>query len=157
MSLWTVPKASLLPAAILSGLVIFTYSTLQNYGPESAIRKFHAALHNVYTAQMNGKPIPDQDWDMLRSSLETDIGPKNQIVDGQDLDVSKMVLTQFQAGSTYSLARMDRHPREVRIAVLYSNPHQPTVCIVWVVDKVGRQWKVSAQKTLSAMPGNALR
>lgn len=163
ISFWTVPKASLLPAIIMAGLVVFTFSTLQNYGPESALRKFHASLHNIFTSLNNRKGISENDWAVLRSTLSPDIGPliKNpqganvQPIDPSDNQVVSLVLNQFRANSTYSLARMDRYPQEVRIAVIYSPPNQPPTCIVWVVDKVSeREWRVDAQKTLSAMSRN---
>lgn len=153
MNLWTVPKASLLPAVLLGGLVLFTYSTLQNYGPESTLRKFHASLHDIFASQASGKGIPPDDWTDLRSTLMEDIGMPNQQGDQNAITLVQRVWMQFNAGATYSLARMDRHPREVRIAVLYQIKAQPPTPMVWVIDKPlgGREWKINARKTLSAM------
>jgi hypothetical protein len=156
-NVWSVPKASLLPALLLACLVLFTYSTLQNYGPESTVRKFHAALHSISQAQSNNKRISKRDWDALKSVIEEDIGNLGGPSDPAHRDGLTIIgrgLEQFQSGTTYSLARMDRLTREVRIAVLYQrNAKSPALPIVWVVDKPigGREWKINARKTLSAM------
>ena len=156
LNVWSVPKASLLPAVLLGCLVLFTYSTLQNYGPESTLRKFHSAVHNIYQSQLSGKGTPRADWSVLQSTLEEDIGsldnPKEP-ADPQAIALIDSVIGQFQMGKAYSLARMDRHPREVHVVVQYLRDPIPTIQTVWVVDKPlgGRAWKISARKTLSAL------
>jgi hypothetical protein len=156
LNVWSVPKASLLPALLLGVLVLFTYSTLQSYGPESTVRKFHAAIYNISQAQINNKPVPASDWNALRSTLMEDIGSIEDEASPRNFDATKVVnqvFQQFRLGKTYSLARMDRHVRDVRIAVLYQRGKLPPTSMVWVVEKPrgGREWKISAQKTLSAM------
>jgi hypothetical protein len=158
LNVWSVPKASLLPAFLLGILVLFTYSTLQNYGPESTVRKFHAAINNITQSQINNKGIPAGDWNTLRSTLIEDIGSLDGESGPRNYDATKaisQVIDQFRQGKTYSLARMDRHTRDVRIAVLYQRGKLPPTSMVWVVEKPygGREWKISAQKTLSAMTG----
>jgi hypothetical protein len=135
-------------------LVLFTYSTLQNYGPESTLRKFHTAIRNISQAQSNRKKIAASDWNNLRGTLSEDIGEFNGAHDERAMDLIGQVNGFFQRGSTYSLARMDRYTREVRIAVLYEKKPNPPASLVWVVEKPlgGREWKISASKTLSAMP-----
>ncbi|MBI1334930.1 MAG: hypothetical protein JST12_05485 [Armatimonadetes bacterium] len=153
MHFWTVPKASLLPAAILSLLVVFTYSTLQNYGPESTLRKFHTSLHNISVSQANDKKIPMSDWNLMRTTLIENIGTPESGGDEYAMNLIRRVWLQLRAGATYSLARMERHPNEVRIVVLYTLPKQPPTPMVWVVDKIDgtHEWKISARKTLSAL------
>jgi hypothetical protein len=157
-NVWSVPKASLLPAILLGGLVLFTFSTLQNYGPESTVRKFHAAVHSINQAQSSKTAISQSDWATLRSVIEEDIGPLNgrNVQASQDgLIMISRALQYFREGRTYSLARMDRYTREVRIAVIYQRNKFPSTPIVWIVDKPigGREWKINARKTLSAMSG----
>jgi hypothetical protein len=152
--MWSVPKASLLPATLLGMLVLFTYSTLQNYGPESTLRKFHTAIKNIRQAESNMKAISNSDWNDLRTTLAEDIGEMNGLHDSQAITVFQKVNEIFPQGSTYSLARMDRHTREVRIAVIYEKKPLPPALMIWIVEKPlgGREWKISAHKTLSAMP-----
>ena len=160
LNVWSVPKASLLPAVILGSLVLFTYSTLQNYGPESTLRKFHSAVHNIYQTQLNskgkGNTVSKSDWSVLQSTLEEDIGSldnANEPANPQAIALIDSVIAQFQMGKAYSLARMDRRPREVHIVVQYIKDPVPTIQTVWVIDKPlgGRAWKISARKTLSAL------
>jgi len=93
------------------------------------------------------------DWNLLRTTLIEDIGVPGGRSDQDAMNLIKRVVLLYNAGSTYSLARMDRYPREVRIAVLYQIKSQPPTPMVWVVDKPygGREWKINARKTLSAM------
>ena len=154
-NLWSVPKASLLPAFLLGILVLFTYSTLQNYGPESTLRRFHAAIYTISQSQINNKGIPPAAWNSLRSTLIEDIGNLDG-TESRNYDATEVygeVFRQFREGMTYSLARMDRHSRDVRIAVIYQKDKVPPRSIVWVVEKPlgGREWKINAQKTLSVM------
>ena len=135
-NLWSVPKASLLPAILLGTLVLFTYSTLQNYGPQSTIRKFHSAIHNINQAIVNGKKIPKGDWEVLKSTIEEDIGELdtgNFMPNHDVLDIFKSVSEQFQDGRAYSLGPMDRRLREVRIAVIYIKDKMPPMSMVWAV------------------------
>jgi hypothetical protein len=155
-NVWSVPKASLLPAFLLGGLVLFTYSTLQSYGPESTVRKFHAAVHSINQSQSNNIGIPSKDWLMLRSIIEEDIGSLQVSKDQpnqEGIEIIRRALEQFRMGKRYSLARMDRYSREVRIVVLYQKDKLSPIPMVWVVDKPigGREWKINARKTLSAM------
>ncbi|MEI8282415.1 MAG: hypothetical protein WCG75_08425 [Armatimonadota bacterium] len=155
-NVWSVPKASVLPAILLGTLVLFTYSTLQNYGPQSTIRKFHSAIHNINQAVVNGSKIPKSDWEVLRSTLEEDIGElgTGPFLPNRDVfNTYKSVAELFQEGRAYSLGPMDRRQREVRIAVIYMKGKTPPISMVWVVEKPsgGREWKISAHKTVSAM------
>ncbi|HLO98887.1 MAG TPA: hypothetical protein VK171_09865 [Fimbriimonas sp.] len=154
MQKWTVPKASLLPAALLALIVIFTFGSLQNYGPESTVRRFHTSLTNIQKSQLENRGIPANEWARLRSSLVEDVGatPGSGTDQYAKLLVER-VYDQYRIGATYSLARMDRHPREVRIAVVYAPPGMPQSTIVWVVTKPSgsREWKINARKTFSAM------
>ena len=152
--MWSVPKASLLPAFLLGSLVLFTYATLQNYGPESTLRKFHSAIRKINQGQQHTKGISKSDWADLQATLMEDIGTSLDTADPQARQAIGQVASYLQAGYTYSLAKMDRsHVREVRIAVLYEKSNQPTISMVWIVDKPigGREWKISARKTLSAL------
>lgn len=154
MQKWTVPKASLLPATLLALIVMFTFGSLQNYGPESTLRRFHTSLLNIQRAQVAGQGIPANEWARLRSSLVEDIGARPGTgTDEYSTMLVARVYDQYRIGATYSLARMDRHPREVRIAVVYAPPGLPQSTIVWVVTKPtgSREWKISARKTFSAM------
>ena len=143
----------MLPAFLLGVLVLFTYFTLQNYGPESTLRKFHTAIRNISQSHTEKKGISKADWSDLRSTLTEDLGDLNGTGDSDALVAIQRVKDLLQSGYTYSLAKMDRHPREVHIAVVYEKRKLPQITLVWIVDKPfgGREWKISARKTLSAL------
>lgn len=60
--------------------------------------------------------------------------------------------TEFQNSARYSLAKMDRFSREVRVAVVYAHANGQKYAIVYVVEKAadGREWKLNATKTIQA-------
>jgi hypothetical protein len=150
---WTVPKASLLPAGILAVVVGFTFATLRSYGPESTVRKLHATLNQLYKTQMQGKGIPRRDWEQIRSLIVEDAGvPFQQQGDPRALAVVSFVVDAYRQNATYRLARTDRYPNEVRIAVLYRYPNAIEIPVIWVVlrDPVTKEWRISATKTALA-------
>lgn len=151
---WYVPKGSFIPAIILVTLVAFIFGTLRNYGPESTVRQFHATMRKIYDSQMNGAGIEQRDWEELQSLFVEDLGePRPFRINPEAQGLFQIVNQQFQQGATYSLARMDRVPREVRIVVLYTPPTQMQMPIVWVVTKPTgqRAWKISVRKTIGVM------
>lgn len=108
-------------------ITLAVFSTLQDYGPESAIRRFHAAI-------------------------ASDDGPELQQVTEQSIQAPQVrylatwVRLLQQQGYRYQLMRMDRSPTQVRAAVVYTagNIVRP---MIWVVEKKGHTWKVDAVKT----------
>jgi hypothetical protein len=150
---WNVPKASIAPAIVLSVIVGFTFATLRKYGPESTVRSFHATLRRIYLSQMDGKGIPRKDWDSVRAMLVEDAGvPFKEKADPRALAVVNYIFNSVQKNATYSLAKMDRFPNEVRIAILYKYPDQTVIPVIWVVvrDPVTKEWRISAAKTALA-------
>jgi hypothetical protein len=150
---WYVPKASLIPALVLAMIVGFTFLTLRNYGPESTVRTFHATLSRIYQNQMTGKGIPRKDWEVVRGLLVEDAGvPMQTPGDARAIQAISYVIDSFRNNATYSLARMDRYPNEVRIAVLYTHPNRMVIPMIWVVvrDPKTREWRISAAKTALA-------
>jgi hypothetical protein len=149
---WSVPKVSLIPALLLTVLVGFIFSSLRNYGPESTVRQFHVSLKRVYDSQMNGEPINPKDWNEVRSVFQEEIGELRSL-NPYARGLLLTVYSQFQQGSRYSISKMDRIPREVRVVVLYSNPSAMQMPIVWVVEKPegAREWKISLSKTWAGM------
>jgi hypothetical protein len=148
---WSVPKASILPGIVLISLVLGVFFSLQNYGPQSTVRKFHATLKRMYDSQTSGQALKKADWEELQSLMIDDIGTSETMSVGSPAGMAiRFVYTQYQANNSFRLIRTTRREREVIAAVAYGRSGQPP--IAWVVVKpVGsRQWKISAQKTLDA-------
>lgn len=151
---WDVPKVSILPALILSAIVILTFATLNSYGPESTVRKFHVVLKRIYDEQMGEKPIKSKDWAEMQSLFVENIGEPNAVgINPLARELMGFVNQNYSLGGKYSFSRMDRLPREVRVVVLYSPPGKMQFPIVWIVEKpIGtREWKISIRKTLAVM------
>lgn len=119
---------SLWPAIALAILTFLVFASLQNFGPESTIRRFHVAIAN-------------RDIKLLQSTLAQDVS--NQ-------DVAELIgwtRPLLQSGYSYRIQRMDRQPSEVRAAVLYSRPRSFSQARIWVVERRGRQWIIDASKS----------
>ncbi|MDH4387204.1 MAG: hypothetical protein QE269_00605 [Fimbriimonas sp.] len=151
---FTVPKASLLPAFLLACVVGVTFGSLRYYGPESTVRMLHTSLKSMYDEQLEGKGIQKWRWSEIRGLMVEDPGDSPTDTRGNPyaMRVISGLYTEFQNSARYSLAKTDRFPREVRIAVVYSHANGQRYPIVYVVEKpVGvREWKLNATKTIQA-------
>ena len=116
-----------LSAGILALLTLGVFYVLQDYGPESAIRKFHvaAAAGDAGALQsVTQQPVRTQEVQILAAKVRRLLGE----------------------GYRYQVLRMDRSPTQVRAAVVYTvgNIELPEI---WVVEKDGRSWKIDAFTT----------
>lgn len=119
-----------LAAGAISLLTLYVFARLQDYGPESAIRRFHAAIANQDTQEL------------IRVTAEP-IGSNN---------VRLLVFSVGRwekAGWTYQLLRMERTSDQVRAAVVYLDPMGGTHPMIWIVERSGRSWRVNADKTMT--------
>lgn len=120
--------SSAIAAAALAVITIFVFWVLQDYGPESAIRRFHDAVLNrdpVALAQVTAEALNDPNVVHLEQN----------------------VVQLAQAGANYRILRMDRGPRRVAAEVQYSLPDGRTGTTMWVVVKQNRVWRVEASET----------
>jgi hypothetical protein len=126
-----VPPSAYLAAAALAVVTLFVFGTLQDYGPESAIRRFHHA-------------IATNNLDELQQVTEQPATSSNvrQIVQ------TAAIVAQ---GVPYRIMKMDRSSNEVRAAVVYTLPYGRQAAVVFVVDKEGRSWKIDADKTVTVL------
>ncbi len=151
---FAVPKASLLPAFLLACVVGITFATLRNYGPESTVRLLHTSLKEMYDEQIQGKGIQNWRWAEIRGLMVEDPGasPLDSSGNPNALSVINTLYAEFQNTARYSLAKTDRFPREVRIAVIYSHGDGMRYPRVFVVEKPAgsREWKLNATKTIQA-------
>jgi hypothetical protein len=116
------------PAILLAAITLAVFWILQDYGPESAIRRFHQAA-------ITG------DRDTLQGvSLHRIESPAVQ-------ELENDVRTLLRGGGAYRILRMDRGPRRVSAEVVYGRPGSPVVIpMIWFVDKPEghRSWRVNA-------------
>jgi hypothetical protein len=115
----------------LAAITLFVFSTLRDYGPLSAVRRFHEALRS------------------------NDLNDLHKVTEDPFPNPYVRPLLEFlgrcdESGASSHIAGMDRNPGEVDILVFYQFPdhEEPRV---WVVDKnrLGN-WVVNAEKTVHA-------
>jgi len=121
---------ALIPAAILTALVLFVFSTLQNFGPESAVRKFHEAASNLNETEIS----------------ESIVQPSNP------REVSFLVNQFIRAlppDSTFSLRDLasNRTAKSVTVTVIYRSNGR-SISADWVAVKSPYGWRVDTHKTL---------
>lgn len=125
-------------AALLASVTLGAFAVLQDYGPESAIRRFHHAVQ---------------------------VGDVNELerVTGQDLkdpivgDLASWVSRMNRAGAQYHVLRVERQPTQVYAALEYTLPNGETYPTVWIVQREQRPeatWKVNARLTYRVLIDN---
>jgi len=121
--------------AVLSLLTLSVFYVLQDYGPESAIRRFHDAV-------VRGDGI-----ELQRVTAE-DIRSPSVILLARDVK-------NFLVDGTYQLSRMERSQNQVQAAVVYRAKGSAELFpMIWIVEKRGSVWKVNADKTLTILRDN---
>ncbi len=116
-------------ATALAAATLGVFATFQNYGPESAVRRFHHAVANGDARELA------------------------QVVEGSAntsavRDLSRFVTEALVAsGASYGIVTSERTPTQVAMLARYSN-HPP---IVWVVMKARDRWRIDPYLTLQGL------
>jgi hypothetical protein len=119
-------------AAVLATLTLTVFYVLQDYGPQSAVRRFYAAVATDNNAAL--QQVVDVRYD-----------------DPDVFYIKKFVLIFVAKGIQPQLARIDRQGDTVRVAVVYHLPNRETIAIVWIVDKKRHLWTINAALTAKAL------
>lgn len=126
-------ESGLAAAAILAALTIAVFFALQNYGPESAVRRLHEAFlrkDRAAFAQLLDEPLDDP-------------------------SVSGVILTLERIApyaDSYRLESMERKVNAARLGVVYLRRSRIIAAAPWWVDRVGsRVWRINATKTVKWM------
>jgi hypothetical protein len=125
--------AGLVSALLLAALTGGVFWVLQDYGPESALRKFHRAAVNRNYRELVDTVSPNS----YRQNLE---------------DLAYMVDTYARRGARYQLKFVERRNKRVKAEVIYVHPNrqmQPSV--FWIVEKLPGGWRVNVNDTVSFM------
>ena len=127
-----VPTLGWLTAILLSLVTIFVFGSLQNYGPDSTVRKFHQAAAELDRNGAAALVAPDFD------SSAT-----------QDLWTS---LTSLLANgrTEYQITHYQRKANQAAIVVRYRFPNGEARTLVWVVSRIEGKWKIDTRETLLA-------
>ena len=123
----------IIAAAFLFCLTIRVFSELQNYGPESAIRRFNMAIKANDRKGLEAVMVAQQ-------------------IDGENFKYLLAKLMSWNAeGATMQVARMERTGNEVRAVVVFSFPSGKMTAFVWVVERRGKDWLVDTNKTATIL------
>ena len=126
---------ALIPAALLSVLVLYVFRTLQYYGPESAVWQFHEAIKS-------GDP----------TLLSQSIVPPTSSRDDQELEaIYRNVNALLSQGATIRLLDRERDPNLVTVSVYYFAPdHASYGNAPFVARRTLNGWKVDVHETIKA-------
>ena len=136
-----------LSAATLALLVLFVFWALQNYGPESTIRRFHGVVAHICTYLP-----PEQPYDprLLRREDYVELA---HLTGGAQNSKSLAGLVDGVRGSiyfrqTFSIARNDyKTTRHTLVVVVYKSRKGEQNAAVYVVDKPDQSWIINAGDT----------
>ncbi len=117
-------------AALLALVTLAVFYVLQDYGPESAIRRFHRAAQNGDVRELQ------------RVTAEPVTNPAVG-------EMYNWVRRMQRIGGRYRLARVERQPTRVYAALVYEIPNGEQYATVWVVVKPrgSTLWQVAATDT----------
>jgi hypothetical protein len=131
--------SSFVAAICLGATTLGVFSTLQNYGPESVLRRFHQALTPNDRGELN--------WNAIAETV--DQAPTTPAV-------QKLVNTVRQllrngppriVGMERELVQGRQQNLQVREALVYRDVDGSPVPIVWIIERQSGQWRISVQKT----------
>ncbi len=151
---------SYVSAVALAGLVFFVFWALQNYGPESAVRRFHRVVARIGTYLP-----PEQPYDPRLIRAE-DLYELSQLTNGaHNTDDLALLIDVIARRGVYlkartSLARTDyKTARHALVVQVSRYPNNREEVAVFVVDKVRDSWTINARSTalllrnLNSQPG----
>lgn len=124
------------PAVVLLGLVLLVFAVLQNYGPQSTVRRYHMAIQDRQLAALS------------RVLVEPVDSPPSQLL-------NSFVARQLQIAN-YRIVARDDQADGIRLLVVYSaRQGRWTYPVVFFTEKSGSRWRVNASKTLTGIEGLA--
>ncbi|MEA2554543.1 MAG: hypothetical protein QOJ65_2719 [Fimbriimonadaceae bacterium] len=123
----------ILPALVVAALVLFVFATLQNYGPESAVRRFHEAVLTQNEQELR---------DVIMEPTKRDPSYINDLY-----ALEERIADLMMQGARVTFRSVDRRPTQVWVSVNYKLPDNTAGSAPWVVQKVGGRWKVDVHAT----------
>lgn len=135
MALRKARRTGFIAAVLLAAMVLFVFSVLRDYGPESAIRKFHMAVLKDNPAELQAVTEQPIGWVSVQSLVER-------------------VRQADALGAKYYVARMERRPDEVVAVAMYALHDGSHGTAIWDVRKEDGVWKIDANRTLTVFRDN---
>jgi hypothetical protein len=116
-------------ASIFAILVLAVFWVLQDYGPESTVRRFNQDIRDGHLDDTAGLTLE---------------GPMTY--DAEGLRSYTGMLLRY--GGTYRIISMQRSPHKVVAIALYSFPNGDQRPFYWVVYNLQNRWQISAGESL---------
>jgi hypothetical protein len=140
---------ALIPAGILAALVLFVFSTLQYYGPESAVRRFHEGIR----------------WRDDELIAEVTVPPRSPRERGEIAFMKQLTYVRLSRGNRFRLRNRQREPKRqivaqdgkvqnkpetVYLTADYSTPNRSVFANVqFVVERDPMGWRINVHETLA--------
>jgi len=124
-------RPAIIPAAILGALTVGVFYVLRDFGPESALRKFHFA------------------------AISRDLEALDDVCDSAaDPDATRYLVTELQSaarrGARYEVGKVVRKGDQAVATVIYRYPGQGIeIPTLWVVEKKDSRWRVNPHLTMT--------
>jgi len=125
--------SSYIAAGVLAVVTLSTFYMLQDYGPASAIRRFHQGVAKEDLSVVQGaiiQPVESPSVGRVVERVQSLIQMESPRVAGTERDLSR------RSG-----------PPKVRVVLVYRDIDGSPFPIVWVVEKPSRVWKINVDKT----------
>lgn len=123
-----IPRQAIAASILLVAITGTVFYVLRDYGPENAIRRFHAAVQSgdsAALARVTNEPIDSPYVQSLASKV-----------------------AQIERnGANYRILRMEREPGQVAAEVEYQFPNGARGQTLWIVVLDHKIWKVMASET----------
>lgn len=123
-------RSAILAATIVAIGIFGLFLRLQEYGPESALRKFHQAIQRGSWSDLQRVTVEDVRSGLVRRAVQR-----------------AGALMAIGGNRSPRILRTDRLPNQVRLVVAYASPGRQPTYLVWVVDRKGQTWKVNTEAT----------
>ena len=123
---------SIIAAALLSGVTLSTFYLLRNYGPESAIQRFHAAA------------LAGDQTEISKLTLRPDSPNVVELV----AEVRKMA----RLGARPEVENAPRGPREVIVQIVYRSAYAEETIFWDVAETKASRWLIDADRCTIRRP-----
>jgi hypothetical protein len=126
-------RKSIIPAFVLASIVLFVFFRLQNYGPQSAVRRFHQAIEARDSRELQQVVDEPVESASVRTLLAT--------------------VTVLLRNGPPGLLGARGSSTEERLLITYRDEIGNPFPIVFIVTKnpTDRNWKINASKTTNAL------
>lgn len=127
-----IPTLGWLTSILLSLITLFVFGSLQNYGPDSTVQKFHKAAAEGNRDGAAQLVSPDFDSSSTQELWMTLVG------------------LMANGRTEYSITHHQRKANQEVIVVRYRLPNNEVRTLMWDVDRLDGKWVIDTRETTLA-------